>query len=150
MNPRRILATALVPVALAACSGGSPASDTASVDTTSTATAASGADSSASGGDAASGGTDTTVSDGAIEISVEVGVDSGPTRIEQVALGSLVRITVTNEDDEEEVHLHGYDLGGDLVEPGEPTVFEFEASTAGEFEVESHVTGEVLMILVVR
>jgi len=143
MNLRRIVTIALVPVALAACSGGGTADEPAGVDTTEMAE-------SASGGDATSGGTDTTVSDGAIEISVEVGVDSGPDRIEEVALGSLVRITVTNEDEDDEVHLHGYDLGGDVVEAGEPTVFEFEASTAGEFEVESHVTGEVLMILVVR
>ena len=138
MNPRRIAAAAaLVAAALAACSGGGSTDEPAAVDTTEAA-------------ESASGGTATTVSDGAVEILVEVGVDSGPDRIEEVALGSLVRITVTNEDEDDEVHLHGYDLGGDVVEAGEPTVFEFEASTAGEFEVESHVTGEVLMILVVR
>lgn len=92
----------------------------------------------------------TTVPDGVVEISVEVGIDSGPDRVEEVPLGSLVRITVVNEDDVDEVHLHGYDLSGGEVDAGEPTTFEFEASTAGEFEVESHATGEVLMILVVR
>lgn len=143
MNPRRVAAAALAAIALAACSGGGSAGAPAAVDATEMAE-------SASGGDATSNGSATTVSDGAVEISVEVGVDSGPDRIEEVALGSLVRITVTNEDEDDEVHLHGYDLGGDEVEAGEPTVFEFEASTAGEFEVESHVTGEVLMILVVR
>jgi len=143
VNPRRLVAAALLPVALAACSGGGSANEPAAVDTTEVAE-------SASGGDSTSGGSATTVSDGAVEIMVEVGVDSGPDRIEEVALGSLVRITVTNEDEDDEVHLHGYDLGGDVVEAGESTVFEFEASTAGEFEVESHVTGEVLMILVVR
>ena len=143
MNPRRVAAAALGAVALAACSGGGSADAPAAVDATEMAE-------SASGGDTTSDGSATTVSDGAVEIFVEVGVDSGPDRIEEVALGSLVRITVTNEDEDDDVHLHGYDLGGDEVEAGEPTVFEFEASTAGEFEVESHVTGEVLMILVVR
>lgn len=143
MSLRRFAAVAVLPAALVACSGGGSADGTAAVDTTEMAE-------SASGGDSTASVSDTTVSDGAVEISVEVGVDSGPDRIEEVALGALVRITVTNEDDDDEVHLHGYDLGGSLVEAGEPTVFEFEASTAGEFEVESHVTGEVLMILVVR
>ncbi len=148
MSIRRIAAVALVPVALVACSGGD--SDLDSMNPDSMNADATAVEESASGGDTTSGGTATTVSDGAVEILVEVGVDSGPDRIEEVALGSLVRITVTNEDEDDEVHLHGYDLGGSLVEAGEPTVFEFEASTAGEFEVESHVTGEVLMILVVR
>lgn len=143
MSVRRIVAIALVPVALTACSGGGSGVESVNADTTAV-------EESVSGGNSTSGGTATTVSDGAVEISVDVGVDSGADRIEEVALGSLVRITVTNEDDDDEVHLHGYDLGGSLVEAGEPTVFEFEAWTAGEFEIESHVTGEVLMILVVR
>lgn len=143
MTIRRALAASVVPIVLAACSGGVSAGDSAAVDTTEM-------EESASGGDSASGGTATTVSDGAVEISVEVGVDSGPDRIEEVALGAIVRITVVNDEDVDDVHLHGYDLAGGEVEPGEPTVFEFEASMAGEFEVESHMTGEVLMILVVR
>jgi hypothetical protein len=138
VNAWRAFVVVLASLALSACSGGGVTSDQLAADKTETTESA------------PAGGTATTVSDGAVEISVEVGVDSGPDRIETVALGSLVRITVVNEEDDDEVHLHGYVLGGYEVEAGEPTVFEFEASTAGEFEVESHVTGEVLMILVVR
>jgi len=135
MTPKRTFLAVLASVFLASCSGSltepiidgaTPSSETLGNDTVS------------------------TVADGAQEIAVEVGVDSGPDRIETVPLGALVRISVVNEDDVDEVHLHGYDLTGGEVDPGEPTVFEFVASTAGEFEVESHVTGEVLMILVVR
>ena len=137
MNPRRILAVALAPIVLAACSAGGASTETDDVTPTETVAP--------DGGESA-----TTVAVGAIEIAVEVGVDSAADRTEEVALGSLVRITVVNDEEADEIHLHGYDLGGEMVEAGEPTVFEFEASTAGEFEVESHVTGEVLMILVVR
>ena len=144
MNVRRaVVALAFAPVALVACSGAGTPAEPAPVDSTEVVETT-------SGGESADAVTATTVSDGAVEISVEVGVDSGPDRIEEVALGSLVRITVVNEEDDDDVHLHGYDLSGGEVEAGEPTVFEFEASTAGEFEVESHMTGEVLMILVVR
>ncbi len=137
MNVRRAFVVSALPVVLVACSGGGASTEPDDVASTETVAQ--------DGGDSA-----TTVPDGAVEISVEVGVDSGPDRIEEVALGSLVRITVVNEEDDDDVHLHGYDLSGGEVEAGEPTVFEFEASTAGEFEVESHMTGEVLMILVVR
>ena len=134
---RRAIVLSVLPVVLVACSG--EGGETEAVVDTIGATDATVADDPT-----------TTVGDGTIEISVEVGVDSGADRLEEVPLGALVRITVVNDEEDDEVHLHGYDLGGEIVEAGEPTVFEFEASTAGEFEVESHVTGEVLMILVVR
>jgi hypothetical protein len=137
MTLRRAIVASALPVVLVACSGGGDATEAVVVAP---------AESVAPG----AGASTTAVEDGTIEISVEVGVDSGADRIEEVALGSIVRITVVNDEEDDEVHLHGYDLGGEMVEAGEPTVFEFEASTAGEFEVESHVTGEVLMILVVR
>ena len=89
----------------------------------------------------------TTVDDGITRISVTVGVDSGPDRIEEVALGTRVELTVVNPDDDDEFHLHGYDLGGDETPAGDEKVFAFTATEAGDFEVESHATNDVLVVI---
>jgi hypothetical protein len=87
-------------------------------------------------------------SDLPILLSLTVGVDSGSERIDTVPLGSTVTITVTNPNEDDEFHLHGYELGdGQLVPAGQPAVFTFTASIAGDFELESHETGELLMTL---
>jgi hypothetical protein len=85
-----------------------------------------------------------------IEISVIVGEDSGPDRTETVALGSTVRISLVNSDSEDDFHLHGYDIASGEVPAGEEAVIEFVADTAGEFELESHITGEVLLVITVQ
>ena len=87
-------------------------------------------------------------SDMPVVISVTVGVDAGEDRVESVPIGSVVSITVTNGDKVDEFHLHGYDLGdGQKVQPGESVTFTFTADTAGEFELESHTTEAVLLVL---
>ncbi len=43
-------------------------------------------------------------------------------------------------DEPVEVHLHGYDIAGQ-VEPGTPLVMSFEALTTGRFPVETHGSG---------
>ena len=85
-----------------------------------------------------------------IEISVIVGEDSGPDRTETVALGSTVRISLVNSDSEDDFHLHGYDIASGEVPTGEEAVIEFVADAEGEFELESHVTGEVLLVITVQ
>jgi hypothetical protein len=85
-----------------------------------------------------------------IEISVIVGEDSGPDRTETVALGSTVRISLLNKESEDDFHLHGYDIASGEVPAGEEAVIEFVADAAGEFELESHVTGEVLLVITVQ
>ena len=85
-----------------------------------------------------------------IDISVIVGEDSGPDRTETVALGSTVRISLVNSDSEDDFHLHGYDIASGEVPAGQEAVIEFVADTAGEFELESHVTGEVLLVITVQ
>lgn len=89
----------------------------------------------------------TTVDDGITRISVNVGVDSGPDRIELVPLGGQVELTLVNPDEDDEFHLHGYDLGGDETPAGEEKVFAFTATEAGDFEVESHATNDVLVVI---
>jgi hypothetical protein len=84
------------------------------------------------------------------EFKVVVGENSGPDQTLTVAQGSTVRLFFVNPNEDDEIHLHGYDLGGSELPAGEEAIFEFVADEAGTFEVESHVTGEVLMVLVVE
>lgn len=83
-----------------------------------------------------------------IAITVTVGVDSGPDRVDSIPVGSLVTITVVNPSSPDEFHLHGYDLGdGQELPAGQPATFTFTADTPGRFELESHDTDDVIMIL---
>jgi hypothetical protein len=90
---------------------------------------------------------ETTALDPVARISVTVGVDSSPDRVEEVALGQEVALTLTNPEADDEFHLHGYDLGGGVTTKGETTTLTFSATEAGEFELESHVTGDVLVVV---
>lgn len=82
-----------------------------------------------------------------LEIDVTVGEDSDPDRIEIVDLGSSVTITLVNPDAADEYHLHGYDISTKKMEPGVPATISFTATEAGTFELESHVTDNVLVVL---
>jgi len=115
-------------VGLVACSSDSSTSDTMAVVTT-------------------VASTESTMSDGSVTIDVVVGENSGPDRVEEVALGSQVTLTFTNPDADDEFHVHGYDLGGDMTKKGDTKTFTFTADKAGEYEVESHLTEAVLMVL---
>lgn len=88
-----------------------------------------------------------TVDDEITRIDVVVGVNSDSDRIEEVRLGSQVELTLVNPEEDDEFHLHGYDLGGDETAAGEEKVFAFTATEAGDFEVESHATDEVLVVI---
>lgn len=59
-----------------------------------------------------------------------------------------VRITVTS-DVADRVHVHGYEVGADLI-AGQPATVEFEANLDGLFEVETHQSGLLLFQLLVR
>jgi len=91
--------------------------------------------------------TTTSVDDGIVRISVTVGVDAGPDRIEEVSVGDAVELLLVNPEEDDEFHVHGFDLGGDETPAGEEKVFAFTVTEAGDFEVESHVTGEVLVVI---
>ncbi len=82
------------------------------------------------------------------EITVLVGLDSGPDRVEQVRLGQEVMITLQSDQDEE-YHLHDYDLTQKAAAGVEATL-SFVADKPGRFELESHVTDEVLLVLEVQ
>ncbi|MEO8364481.1 MAG: hypothetical protein ABI570_08890 [Ilumatobacteraceae bacterium] len=100
------------------------------------------------GSDSPSTTTDSTITrNSVVEFSVVVGVDSAADRVEQIPLGSTVRVQITNFDAADEFHLHGYDIESGEVAVGETATIEFEAITAGSFEIESHVTEQVLLVL---
>ena len=94
--------------------------------------------------------TDSTVNpaDGLVEIAVTVGIDSGPDRIVQIPFGVSVRVIIINPDAVDEYHLHGYDIAsGSDVPAGEKAIIEFEATKSGSFEIESHASQQVLIVL---
>ena len=87
---------------------------------------------------------------GPTEISVTVGTDSATDRVEEVPLGSQVNITLTNPNADDEFHLHEYDLLTGDTPKGESAVISFTADKAGLFDLESHVTDEVLVIISIK
>ncbi|HMR50590.1 MAG TPA: hypothetical protein PKE40_15170 [Arachnia sp.] len=88
---------------------------------------------------------------GAAPVTVELAVPAeglGETRQQDIALGAPITLRITTAFDDE-VHLHGYELTVTTV-AGEPVDMVFDATMAGSYEVESHVTDEVYLKLVVR
>jgi hypothetical protein len=82
------------------------------------------------------------------EIIVHVGVDDAATvgsRVENVKLGDHVVLRLVSDTDET-YHVHGYDLE-QKVAAGVEAQFEFTADRAGDFEVESHNTEKVYVVL---
>ena len=63
--------------------------------------------------------------------------------------GDRARIQVTSPDTSDEIHVHGYDLYGD-VKPGARARFVFDANAEGIFEIELHGTGTQIAELVVE
>jgi FtsP/CotA-like multicopper oxidase with cupredoxin domain len=66
----------------------------------------------------------------------------------RVDLGQKVRIQV-EADRAEEVHVHGYDLKGDVA-PGKPAIIDFTANVPGVFDVELEEAGLKLFELQVQ
>jgi len=61
-----------------------------------------------------------------------------------------VNITLTNPNADDEFHLHEYDLSTGDTPKGEFAVISFTADKAGLFDLESHVTDEVLVIISIK
>jgi hypothetical protein len=90
--------------------------------------------------------------DGSVSINVIVGTDDYDTlageRVVNVALGSAVTITLTDPNEDQDYHLHVYDVGVE-AKKGKPGVISLVVDQAGQFDVESHTTGKTLLVLVV-
>ena len=76
---------------------------------------------------------------------MKVGVNDSPSRVENVALNQPVVITLQSDSDEE-YHLHGYELEKKAA-AGTEVSFSFNATMPGDFELESHTTDQVLLVL---
>lgn len=79
--------------------------------------------------------------------TLTVGENSGVKNIISFTKGSNVELTIVNPNSDDEVHLHGYDLTTGNLPKGEKGVISFIADEAGDFEVESHISEEVLSIV---
>jgi hypothetical protein len=79
-----------------------------------------------------------------IDVTVRNGNVLGPAEFE-VSQGQQVRIVV-DADVSDEVHVHGYDLHGDVA-PGSPAEITFTADAPGVFEVELESEGKLLFEL---
>jgi hypothetical protein len=99
----------------------------------------------------ASESTDTAVAAGdVVEINLIVGENTGPDMKQTVPLGASVRISVTNPNGPDEMHVHGYDISTGEMAEGQEAVIEFVASNAGTFDIESHVSEEIMLVLTVE
>ena len=59
-----------------------------------------------------------------------------------------MRLTVTNDGAETEIHVHGYDIEKSSA-PGAPAKFLFEAKNTGRFEIEAHPATQIARLDVV-
>jgi len=155
---RTVRAAAIIPAALllfAACSSDSASNTPAQGTTLSVGTASTllplpttlpGASTTAAPSEDASSG---TAVEGPVQIDVVVGVDSAPDRVELVTLGSDVTLNITNPDAADDFHVHVIDID-QKVKAGVTATINFTADQAGTYEVESHVTNDVLLVIEVQ
>ncbi len=88
-------------------------------------------------------------SSAAATIDVVVGTDSGPQRREIVAKGAEIQLNITNPSADDEFHVHGYDISKESKR-AEMVTMNFTADQVGTFEVESHITEDVILVIEVR
>lgn len=87
-----------------------------------------------------------TSPEGPVQIDVMVGRNSGPDRIVQVSVGSDITLNLINPDAADEFHVHGIDIEQKAA-AGVMITLNFTIDTAGTYEVESHVTHDVLVVI---
>jgi hypothetical protein len=124
----------MVPLAVCCLAGGCGGDDGGGAAATTVATSA--ATSTSGGATTTTGAASTTAGFSGVLVQAKVTGDNVETasRRVKVVLGQKVRVRV-EDDRAEEVHVHGYDLKGDVA-PGKPAVIDFTADVPGVFEVE--------------
>lgn len=132
----RVLVASTCVLALAACSSSSESepTDTSAAPTTTD--------------------NSTVPDDEPVRISVTVGEDdfastNGESGTFELALGTAVEISLTNPSADDEFHLHGYDLEA-ITAKGETGKIALNLDQAGEFDVESHVSEQVVARIIVK
>ncbi|NHC43716.1 cupredoxin domain-containing protein [Motilibacter aurantiacus] len=83
-----------------------------------------------------------------VKVTIAGGKVTPPPSHVDVKKGTVVRIIVTSDVDDE-LHVHGYDVEGELP-AGSPGSIEFTADETGSFEVETHESGLLLFQLLVK
>ena len=151
---RRGLAATLVVASLALTACGS---DSKAADTTAAPTTAAGSETTAGEEEEAPTVTNAPaeaaeVTDGTATITVAVGTDdfttTGGTRVISVPKGTDVTVELTDPNADQEYHLHGYDVEV-AASKGATGKIQFVADQTGSFDVESHDTEQVLLVIVV-
>jgi ABC-type Zn uptake system ZnuABC Zn-binding protein ZnuA len=122
MKLRTLTFVALAPIVFVACGGSSSSSDTTVVSSSS-------------------------VAAGTVEKSFTIGTDTGKDVVFEVQQGDNVKLTFVNPNGNDEVHLHDYDITTGEMAKGVSSSISFTADKTGDFEVESHVTEELLLTL---
>lgn len=124
MKLRALVCVVVAPLALVACGGSS-----SSTDTTVAASPSS------------------SVATGTVEKSFTVGTDTGADVVFEVALGDNVKLTFINPNAADDIHVHDYDISTGEMEKNVASSVSFTADKAGDFEVESHASEELLLTL---
>lgn len=124
---KKTFATAVLVVVLAACGSTTDSTDTTGVTDTTSVTS--------------------TTKVKPFEMTLTVGENTGPEVVIDVEQDTQVVLTLVNPDSHDEIHLHGYDLSTGTMEKGDEAVLTFQANESGDFEIESHETGELLATL---
>lgn len=122
-KPLAVLVCACLPI-FAACSNSTSSSDTTIAESSTT-----------------------SVSSQVKEITITIGENSGTDVVTEVKQGQEVKITFVNNEANDEIHLHGYDLSTGEMKKGVSSSITFTATKTGDFEMESHVSEEVVQIL---
>jgi len=148
---RAVLAIPVAVVLLGGCSDGGGSTSSSAPSTTPATTGSAPATPTTTAPASTAAGPDEptappTALDGPVQIDVRVGVDSSPTRIERVRVGANVTLNVSNPDAADEFHVHGIELE-QAVAAGVTATFNFVADATGTYEVESHDTGDVLVVI---
>ena len=73
---------------------------------------------------------------------------TGGKRVVSVKKGTNVTIELTDPANDDEYHLHGYDIEVEATK-GTPGKISFTADETGQFDLESHVTNKTLLVLYV-
>ena len=90
--------------------------------------------------------------DGSLTIKVTVGTDdfdtTGGKRVVGVKKGANVSIELTDPATAQSYHLHGYDIETEAAK-GATSKIQFTANKPGQFDLESHTTNNVILVLLV-
>jgi hypothetical protein len=129
MKLRALLCVAIAPITLVACGGSSSSTDTTVASAT------------------PGGAMSTNPPSGEVKKTFVIGTDTGAEVVYEVMEGDNVTLTFVNNDANDEVHVHDYDITTGEMQKGVASSVSFTADKAGDFDIESHVSEELLLTL---